>query len=137
MLYRAAKGGERQEMEQRSKEQNSSERDSLIYTQLIRFKDAKRIDSVQKEQSSTNGSDRTRYYAKNLTRTLTSYHIKKRNNLKWIIGLIVEPKTIKLLKQNTGEKSVMLGEAKISHLTPKAQFRKEKTINNKLDFHQK
>ena len=137
MLYRAAKGGERQEMEQRSKEQNSSERDSLIYTQLIRFKDAKRIDSVQKEQSSTNGSDRTRYYAKNLTWTLTSYHIKKRNNLKWIIGLIVEPKTIKLLKQNTGEKSVMLGEAKISHLTQKAQFRKEKTINNKLDFHQK
>lgn len=49
MLYRAAKGGERQEMEQRSKEQNSSERDSLIYTQLIKFKDAKRIDSVQKE----------------------------------------------------------------------------------------
>ena len=45
-------------------------------------------------------------YAKNLTWTLTSYHIKKSNNLKWIIDLIVEPKTIKLLKQNTREKSL-------------------------------
>lgn len=106
MLSRAAQGGEKtgSGTEIQGTKQRSKRLTHLHSTDFWqRFKDS----SMQKEQSPTNGSDRTRYsYAKNLTWTLTSYHIKKRHNLKWITDLIMEPKTIKLLKQNTTEKSL-------------------------------